>query len=53
MTPVYQGLSPGLTGVDQFNVTVPQGLPAGDVSLTVMQNGQPIAQTALYIPVAQ
>ncbi len=53
VTPVYQGLSPGLTGVDQFNVTVPQGLPAGDVSLTVMQNGQPIAQTALYIPVAQ
>ncbi len=50
---VYQGLSPGLTGVDQFDVTVPAGLPAGDVSLTVMQNGQPIAQTALYIPVAQ
>ena len=53
VTPVYQGLSPGLTGVDQFDVTVPQGLPAGDVSITVMQNGQPIAQTALYIPVTQ
>jgi uncharacterized protein (TIGR03437 family) len=53
VTPVYQGLSPGLTGVDQFDVTVPQGLPAGDASITVMQNGQPIAQTALYIPVAQ
>ncbi len=52
-TPVYQGLSPGLTGVDQFDVTIPQGLPAGDVSITVLQNGQPIAQTGLYIPVTQ
>jgi uncharacterized protein (TIGR03437 family) len=52
-TPVYQGLSPGLTGVDQFDVTIPQGLPPGDVSLTVLQNGQPIAQAGLYIPVTQ
>ncbi len=48
---VYQGLAPELTGVDQFDVTVPQGTPSGDVPLIVSQNGLPIAQTSLYIPV--
>ncbi len=47
---VYAGLAPGLTGVDQFDITVPASTPSGDVALTVTQGGSPIAQT-LYIPV--
>jgi uncharacterized protein (TIGR03437 family) len=46
----YAGLVPGLVGLYQFNVVVPTGLPAGDVTLKVLVDGNPISQ-ALYIPV--
>ena len=49
-TVTYAGLVQGLVGVYQFNVTVPPGLPAGDVPLQVVLGGQVLPQT-LYVPV--
>ncbi len=49
-TMVYQGMAPGLTGLDQFDVTVPSNTPSGDVALTVSQGQAPIGQS-LYIPI--
>ena len=46
----YAGLVPGLVGLYQFNVVVPAGLPAGDATLKVLVDGNPISQ-ALFIPV--
>jgi uncharacterized protein (TIGR03437 family) len=46
----YQGLSPNYVGLYQFNVVVPDGIPAGDVALVVSSGGTPIAQS-LYLPV--
>jgi uncharacterized protein (TIGR03437 family) len=47
----YAGLVPELVGVYQFNVTVPQGVAAGDVPLRVLVGSEPITQN-LFIPVA-
>jgi len=46
----YAGLAPQQVGLYQFNVTVPAGLPAGDVPLNITLNGEPIEQK-LFIPV--
>lgn len=46
----YSGLSPGLVGVDQFNVVVPANAPNGDLPVTATLNGTAIAQT-LFLPV--
>lgn len=43
-TVTYAGLAPGLVGVDQFNVTVPAGLPSGDAELKASVNGVAIPQ---------
>ena len=44
----YAGLAPGEVGLYQFNVVVPQNLPAGKYALTFTLNGQPGSQT-LYV----
>jgi uncharacterized protein (TIGR03437 family) len=46
----YAGLTSGLVGVYQFNVVVPQDLPAGDAALAMTQNGLTINQ-GLWIPI--
>jgi uncharacterized protein (TIGR03437 family) len=46
----YAGLTPGLVGLYQFNVVVPEGSASGDVELEVSQGGTPIAQK-LWLPV--
>lgn len=43
----FAGLTPGLVGLYQLNFQVPAGLPAGDITLVVSQNGQPSNQTVL------
>jgi uncharacterized protein (TIGR03437 family) len=35
----YDGLTPGLVGVYQFNVVVPSGISSGDVSISTTLNG--------------
>jgi uncharacterized protein (TIGR03437 family) len=46
----YAGLAPGLVGVYQFNLTVPETAETGDLQLHAFVNGQPLRQT-LWIPV--
>jgi hypothetical protein len=43
----FAGLTPGLVGLYQMNFQVPAGLPAGDLTLVVTQNGQASNQTVL------
>ena len=45
------GLVPNLVGVYQFNVAVPEGVPGGDVPLTVLVGGERLMQT-LFVPAA-
>jgi uncharacterized protein (TIGR03437 family) len=45
----FSGLTPGLVGLYQINVQVPNGTPSGDASVTVTQNGTP--SNAVTIPV--
>jgi len=47
---IFQGVVPPFVGLYQFNIVVPPDAPAGDLTLEVIQNGQPIAQT-LFLPV--
>lgn len=35
-TPLYAGLSPGSVGLYQVNVTIPDGVPAGNIDIRVM-----------------
>jgi uncharacterized protein (TIGR03437 family) len=42
LTPVYAGVAPGLTGVQQVNVALPVGLPPGSAVLAVCATG-PVA----------
>lgn len=37
----YSGLAPGFVGLWQINVTIPAGLPAGNVPVRVIVNGTP------------
>ncbi len=47
-SPIYfAGLTPGLVGLYQINFQVPAGLPAGNITIAVSQNGQPSNQTTL------
>lgn len=41
----YAGLAPGVLGLYQFNVTLPDDLPGGDVPLQLVVNGEPTPQT--------
>jgi len=46
--PIYfAGLTPGLVGLYQMNFQVPAGLPAGDITIVVSQNGQLSNETVL------
>jgi hypothetical protein len=46
--PIYfAGLTPGLAGLYQMNFQVPAGLPAGNITIQVSQNGQSSNQTVL------
>ncbi len=47
---LYAGLTEGLVGLYQFNVTVPMDAPDGDLPLKVTSGGEPISQT-LFITV--
>jgi uncharacterized protein (TIGR03437 family) len=47
----YAGLAPGLVGVYQFNVEVPENTPSGDIALQVRQGAIALPQT-LFLPVA-
>jgi uncharacterized protein (TIGR03437 family) len=44
---LFAGLTPGLVGLYQMNFQVPPGLPAGNITLVVTQNGQASNQTTL------
>ncbi len=44
---LFAGLTPGLVGLYQMNFQVPAGLPAGNITIVVSQNGQPSNQTVL------
>ena len=44
---LFAGLTPGLVGLYQMNFQVPTGLPAGDITIVVTQNGQSSNQTVL------
>jgi uncharacterized protein (TIGR03437 family) len=47
-SPIYfAGLTPGLVGLYQINFQVPAGLPAGNITIVVSQNGQVSNQTVL------
>jgi uncharacterized protein (TIGR03437 family) len=48
----YGGLAPGLVGLYQFNVVVPDDAPTGDAQLNVTVDGRPIEQS-LYITMRQ
>jgi uncharacterized protein (TIGR03437 family) len=43
----FAGLTPGLVGLYQMNFQAPTGLPAGNVTVVVSQNGQASNQTVL------
>lgn len=43
----FVGLTPGLVGLYQMNFQVPGGLPAGNLTITVSQNGVSSNQTVL------
>jgi len=49
VTPYYAGYYPNFLGLDLFGVVVPD-VPDGDHLITVLVNGQPLAQT-LYLTV--
>ncbi len=40
----YDGMAPTFTGLYQFNVTIPNDIPNGDVSLVVLLNGSSVPQ---------
>ena len=44
---LYAGLTQGLVGLYQFNVTVPKDAPDGDLPLKVSAGGEPLSQTLL------
>jgi uncharacterized protein (TIGR03437 family) len=44
---LFAGLTPSLVGLYQLNFQVPTGLPAGNITIMVSQNGQPSNQTVL------
>jgi uncharacterized protein (TIGR03437 family) len=44
---LFAGLTPGLVGLYQMNFQVPTGLPTGDITIVVSQNGQSSNQTVL------
>jgi uncharacterized protein (TIGR03437 family) len=47
-SPIYfAGLTPGLVGLYQMNFQVPAGLPTGNITIVVSQNGQASNQTVL------
>jgi uncharacterized protein (TIGR03437 family) len=47
-SPIYfAGLTPGLVGLYQLNFQVPAGLPAGNITIVVSQNGQASNQTVV------
>jgi uncharacterized protein (TIGR03437 family) len=47
-SPIYfAGLTPGLVGLYQLNFQVPAGLPSGNITIVVSQNGQSSNQTVL------
>jgi uncharacterized protein (TIGR03437 family) len=43
----FVGLTPTLVGLYQINFQVPSGLPAGNLTLSIMQNGVSSNQTTL------
>ena len=45
VTPGYQGLAGSFVGLYEFYLTVPSGLPNGDVPIHVSQNGAALPQT--------
>jgi uncharacterized protein (TIGR03437 family) len=47
----YSGLAPGLVGVYQFNVEVPESVSSGDITLQVRLGGNALPQS-LFLPVA-
>lgn len=49
-TPLFAGLSPGFVGLYQINVTLPQGIPAGD-SIPVSLDVQGVASNTFRIAV--
>ena len=48
----YAGLAPGLVGVYQFNVVVPQGLMGNEVTVQTSLNGTPNTLQTLYLAIA-
>jgi large repetitive protein len=44
---LFAGLTPGLVGLYQMNFQVPSGLPAGKITIAIVQNGQSSNQTTL------
>ncbi len=46
---VFSGLTPGFVGLYQVNATIPDGLPSGNLELTVTANG--IASNTVLLPV--
>ncbi len=55
LTPLYAGVAPGLTGVQQVNVAIPAGTAAGQASLAVCAAGgsaaQPVCSSAFPVTV--
>jgi len=48
---LFAGLTPGLVGLYQMNFQVPEGLPAGNLSLVISQNGEESNRTLVpYLP---
>jgi uncharacterized protein (TIGR03437 family) len=47
----YAGLAPGLVGVGQINVVVPDGLPTGDHAVVIRFDGATLPQNNLLLPV--
>lgn len=47
----YAGLIEEFLGLYEFYITVPQGLPAGDYPIIVMQNGVQLPQATYYLTV--
>ena len=45
----FSGLTPGLVGLYQVNITLPAGLPAGNLTLVIISNG--VASNVAVIPV--
>lgn len=47
----YAGLTPGLVGVYQFNVRIPDNVPDGDLTLTLTIGGEPLVSQNLFLSV--